>query len=172
MNSIAERRFLCELRAEGDGRRLTGVALRYGSEAVIFGERETFVAGALGDVARADILLNLQHNRSRPIARTLGGGLTLTDTAEELRAEVVLPVGLPDADAALAGVRAGIYRGLSVEFIASRDRYDGGLRTIESAELVGLGLVDKPAYSDSEVKARSLRRFTGGRPDWRLRGLL
>ena len=56
---------------------------------------------------------------------------------------------------ALALVHAGVLRGLSVEFIVSRERDDNGVRLIEAAELVGLGLVARPAYDASAVAARA-----------------
>ena len=70
-----------ELRA--DGRTLQGVLVRYGDTATQF--RERIEPGAFGDVASLDVLLNVQHSRSKPLARSgKGGGLELTDTPEEL----------------------------------------------------------------------------------------
>ena len=141
-----------EIRAEG--RRLSGVALVYGDTArTPFGE-EVFEAGAFGDVANLDVLLNVQHQRSRPLARTGGGGLVLTDTPEALTVTADLP-NTREADDALALVEAGILRGLSIEFGARRERQEGRRRIVQTALLGGLALVDRPAYPASTVAARA-----------------
>ena len=98
--------------AEVKGRTLRGVLLRYGD--VAKGYKERILAGAFGDLSSADILLNLQHDRGRPLART-GGGLTLTDGPEHLQVTAVLPE-TRDADDALKLIESGVLRGLSCEF--------------------------------------------------------
>ena len=83
-----ERRFT-ELRQEG--RRLSGVAIRYGSIAVFPWGRERFEAGSFGNVSQLDVILNSHHVRARPLARSGGGGLELFDTATELTIRADLP---------------------------------------------------------------------------------
>lgn len=152
MDNGTERRVV-ELRAGPDGRGLSGVAVRYGDVAPGFSER--FEAGAFGDdVGAADVVLNVQHVRSRPLARTGGGGLSLVDGPDALRMAVSLPV-TREADDVLSLVRAGVLRGLSVEFRAIAEREEGGVRVIERAALSGLAVVDRPAYPASTVAARA-----------------
>ena len=159
-----ERRF-SELRAEG--RTLSGVAVTYGETARIGSFSERFEPGAFGDVSGLDVILNVQHQRARPIARTggrdPGGGLTLIDSPESLRMRADLPP-TREADDALALVRSRVLRGLSVEFRAIRDSWENGrsLRVIHEAKLGGLGLVDSPAYPGSGVEARNEVRQTPG----------
>ena len=143
-----ERRFV-ELRREG--RSLSGVAVAYGSEALVFDFRERFEAGVFGDVAALDVILNRQHDRRTPLARTGGGGLELRDSAERLEILADLPATRA-ADDTLALVESGILRGLSLEFVATREQWAGNLRTIQRAELRGIGVVDRPAYADSAVQ--------------------
>ena len=54
-------------------------------------------------------------------------------------------------------VRRGALRGFSIEFRAKNQRYEGGTRIIESAELTGIALVDAPAYPESLAEARRAR---------------
>ena len=144
-----ERRF-CELRTEG-ARILAGVAIRFGDVALLPWGRERFERGAF-DLDGADVILNSQHARDVPLARTGGGGLTLADAGDalEIRAE------LPDtraADDVLILVRGKILRGLSIEFRAEDETMLGGVRVIRRAELRGIGVVDRPAYADSVITA-------------------
>ena len=141
----AERRAGGEVRIAG--RTLTGIAMPYGTVSPDFAER--FEAGAFAPVAAVG--LNLQHDRGITLVEP--GGLDLRDgpAALEVRAE------LPEGAAAL--VRRRALRGLSVEFNATSERLEGGVRVVERAELAGLGLVDRPAYPAAtvEVRARSGR---------------
>ena len=149
------------LEYRADSRELRGVAVRYGAEAKLPWGRETFAAGAFGRVDRFDVLLNKQHDRTVPLART-GSGLTFEDDATALRFAAVLPK-TRDCDDVITLVRERILRGASIEFVAKRESQEGDLRTITRAELVGLAIVDKPAYPASTIKAMRAR-IAPGRP--------
>ena len=142
---LFERRY-CELRSEG--RTLTGTAVAYGDVARLPFGRERIVAGAFGDLSQADAILNVQHRRDRPLARTGGGGLALSDSDKALTIRAELPA-TRDGDDALLLVRRRILRGLSIEFAALRESVDDRVRVIERARLIGVGLVDRPAYRGS-----------------------
>ena len=150
---MTEIRCAVELRADDERRgpgRLTGTLLTYG-ERRGDGPRERFAPGAL--VWPADgIVLRRQHNTRAPIARIV----------PELRGDrVVLDALLPDTAAgrdAAAEVRAGLFRGLSVEFKSLQERVVSGVREIRRALLVGAGLVDSPAYRSSTVEVRARGR--------------
>ena len=149
-----QRRYF-ELRFDGE-RKLTGTVMRYGDVAELpWGEKERFEPGAFGEVAAADVILNVMHDRSAAIARTGGGGLMLRDTSSALQMEAVLPESR-DADDALVKVRGKILRGLSVEFRPDQYRVDekAGMLIHERAVLRNIGVVDRPAYEKSAVEAR------------------
>ena len=143
-----ERRYI-ELRH--DGRRLTGTAVRYGDTARMPWGRERFEAGAFAPLG--DVILNASHDRARPLARTAGGGLVLDDGPEALTIDATLPE-TREADDILVLVRNGVMRGLSIEFYPVTESLVDEVRVISRAQLTGIGVVDTPAYSDSEVQAR------------------
>ena len=146
-----ERRY-SEIRFEGNN--LSGIAIRYGEVAQIGGlGSERFRAGCFGDLTQADCILNLQHSRESPIARTGGGGLELIDTSKTL--EIRASLNPEIAGKAIALVQSKILRGLSVEFVSLRESIENSVRVIERARLHGIGLVDKPAYSGSIVSVRA-----------------
>ena len=126
------------------GRTLSGTVLRYGDIAP--GHRERFLPGAFGPEPRGS--LNIQHDQSLVVLKA--GQFVLADsaTALEIRAE------LPSSSAALALVKRGALNGFSVEFNARRESRMGGVRVIERADLVGVGLVDQPAYPSSKAEVR------------------
>ena len=142
-----EKRFV-EFRTDADGV-ITGTVVRYGDRAKIGNYSESFAAGSL----RADdVIVNLQHDRNAPVART-GAGLELRNGSDALEATINLP-DTPPARAARELVNAGILRGMSMEFIAKRDAWQGEHRTVQEAELVGIALVDRPAYPESVLAER------------------
>ena len=144
-----ERRFL-ELR-QTEGRVLEGAALVYSDEAVFPWGRERIEAGAFSPLG--DVILNRQHDRKTPLARTGGGGLEIIDSPESLRISATL-LDIPSATETLSLVRAKILRGLSIEFHAREERLDGDLRIISRAELMAVAVVDDPQYEKSLVSAR------------------
>lgn len=157
MTALIERRFAAaEWRDTEHGVLVEGVAVPYGQVADIGGLfKERFEAGAFGDLSAADVIVNRQHDRAMPLARTgASGGLTLTDSPHALRAAVTLPPTTEGRDTGEL-VKRGVLRGFSVEFVIASD---GGetwldtLRTITRAELRGLAIVDRPAYTDAEAK--------------------
>ena len=152
-STAIEYRFM-ELRREGE-RSVSGTVVRFDDEAVIEGVfRERIGRHALRP---DDTILNLQHDRAKPLAR-LGGSLRFVETATalELRAEVV---NTPSGDEAIALVDAGILRGISVEMAVKKDKwthYAGRdqkpLRVIHDAVMRGVSLVDRPAYPQSSIE--------------------
>ena len=124
--------------------RIEGVLMAYGKRAL--DRNEVFEANALTWPA-AGVILNEQHNRQAPIMRVVPqveGG--------EVRISAALPNTQRGRDAA-TGIRNGTYRGLSVEFRAVKQRWQGSQRRIQSARLTAAGLVDDPSH-DAPVQVR------------------
>ena len=150
----AEFRF-AELEFREDApRQLSGTVVRYGDTAKLPFGSERFEPGAFGTANQLDAILNVQHDRTRPLARTGGGGLSVEDSTDALRMVAELPQ-TREADDVLALVRAGVLRGLSLEFVAQRERMEGRIRVISKARLRGVAVVDRPAYPESAVAARA-----------------
>lgn len=155
-----------ELRQSGE-RSVSGICMRYGSRASLpFGE-EMFSAGAFGDLSQADIILNRQHIREMPLARTKDsadddyGRLILNDDERRLLVTADLP-DTTEARDTMELVKAKILRGLSIEFEALEDRYEGSLRIIDRAIISGVGIVDRPAYADAQLRQLEKRFASAG----------
>lgn len=139
-----------EVRASG--RILAGTVMPYGQ--VSPSHRERFEPGAFALDGRTR-WLDIEHDREKVIAWTGGGGLELRDSRQALEMRAELPA-IPAADRALREVKAGIRRGLSVEFRALKTRQESGVRVIERADLVGVGMVRTASYPASRVEVRGL----------------
>ena len=140
------------LRAEGD-RVVSGTVVRYGDMADIGGAfREEIVSGALA--GNGDVILNIFHDRTRPVARE-GAGLTLLPTSEEFAFRAALPDTIAGNDA-VEMVKNRLLTGASVEMRVQRDEWlnGGDHRIIRQAVVSGIALVDKPAYPQSSIDLR------------------
>ncbi len=143
-----EKRF-AEIRYDAESGTITGTAIRFGDTAKIGSFSERFEPGS---IRYDDVIANIQHDRAKPVART-GAGLTLQATGSSLDARIELPDTVYAREAKEL-VDAKIIRGMSLEFRADKERWDGKTRIIERATVVGLGLVDRPAYSESQIAQR------------------
>ena len=136
-----------------------GVVVDYGDAAKIPGPGgmvmlERIKPGAFGSIG--DVVANLQHDRQKPLARTGGGGLELSDSAEALRANIDLPDTSDGRDARVLLAR-GVLRGLSVEMLVDAEEFKGPERIISRAQLKGLAVVDRPAY---RMSTAALKRWS------------
>lgn len=165
MKDLIERRAHFNVAADLDAKKIGGIAVRYGDTASIAGQfMERIDAGAFGEIG--DVVLNVQHDRARAIARTQGGGLELADGPDVLRATAT-PVATQEGRDALLMVRHKVLRGLSIEFRCKRDDFVDDVRIVREAELVGLALVDRPAYGDSVLAvAARMASHRQGRRRW------
>lgn len=141
---------------------LAGTVVKYGDVAVVPIDgvvmREKFMPGAFTwhkDIKALDIGANIQHERSRGIART-GYGMTLEDNTTQLRANIVLGDDTDGLDAAKKA-KNGILRGLSPEYlrVPGGSRLENGVLVRHKAQLIGIGVVDSPSYKQSLLEKRA-----------------
>lgn len=182
-----ELRFRCEateIRTEdvGEGaepsRRLTGVAIRYGSKAEFRYFTERFAAGAFTEslASSRNVRALFHHDDRAHIGSSAAGSLRLIDSPTELRFE--LEVAKTTAgDDVLELVRSGECKGVSVGFQPVQDdmEYDEAthrvIRTHTKARLVEVTATPIPAYTDTDIEARDATGG-GGSPAERARAIL
>ena len=135
-------------------RRLSGIAMRYGTVGYAEHGAEVFVPGSFGVVSDLDIILTVSHDDDRPLCRSNGGGLKLTDSDSMLSVQATLP-RTRECDDVLELTKSKVYGGLSIEFLPEvESRNADGIRVISSSRLLGLSVVPRPAYPASTVEAR------------------
>ena len=130
---------------EGKPARLVGTLMPFGQRAK--DRPEMFERGSLSWDA-GGIVLNRQHQRGSPILRF---------TPVEIEGRLTVDAAIPDTMAgrdALAEIKGGLFRGLSIEFRAVRQTIVAGVRRISEAVLTGAGLVDRGSYAAATVEVR------------------
>lgn len=150
-----ERRFTSSATVEG--RQLVGLAAPYGSEAKIADFRETIAPGAFTRTLaeNRDILCLADHDPARVLGRTKSGTLQLREDERGLRFELQVPDTSTGRDLRALAER-GDLGGVSMGFIATRDSWDGELRTLHEVELHEISIVAAhPAYPTTTVSLRS-----------------
>ena len=147
---------LIEIRATPGSREIAGVAVSYSDVARLPWGQERFLPGSISWTDST--MLTLQHDRSKPLAR-VGAGLVLEDGENALTMRATMPRTSLGEDT-LTLVRAGVLRGLSLEFVPSRTKNEGSVMVVEAAKMTGLSVVDVPAYSESLIQ-REARAFEG-----------
>ena len=133
---------------------IKGKVVTYGEPALIGNQfEERFDSGCFGEIT--DVLVNIQHDRKRPVARQ-GNDLILDNSETSLLATIDL-TGTENGKEARAMIEREILRGFSSEFVCNVDEWNGNQRVIKEAELCGIGIVDKPAYCGSTID--EIRQF-------------
>ncbi len=117
--SIETERALRPLELRAEGRRLEGIVLQY--EETSPSHRERFLPGAFSLDPGTTRWLDYRHDRTRVLAHTEGGGLTLRDSPEALLLEAELP-SLPLSERALDEIASGRLQGpLKSSFMRRRN---------------------------------------------------
>ena len=140
-----------EIRTEDASGAISGTVVSYGDTAHI--GRTFYERFMPGSIHYDDVVLNLLHDRQKPVSR-LGSGLELSDNSDKFAMRSALPDTVYGREAREL-IDAGIIRGLSAEFVPELESFDSGARVIKRASLVGIALVDRPAYPASTLDKRS-----------------
>jgi HK97 family phage prohead protease len=155
-----EHRACMEVRAIG--RQLRGVAVPYNTVAHVHGFDEVVRPGAFADSLREndDILLLLDHDMTRVLARSKSNSLRLAETSRGLEFEADVN-GTSWASDAIELVRSGSAGGMSFGFKvrSAGEMWEKTTRELRSLDLVEISVVSAfPVYSNTEVQARSRRQ--------------
>jgi uncharacterized protein len=144
-----------ELRAKG--RRLSGYAATFGTEARINDFVETISVGAFRKTLTSgtDVLALVDHDPHRVLARTRSSNLRLMEDSRGLEFDMTVPDTSYGRDI-LELVTRGDAGGMSFGFVAVEERWDGDHRILNSVDLKEISVVSAfPAYSQTIVQARS-----------------
>ena len=126
--------------------RLAGTLLVYEERAR--DRKEVFARGALTWPAEG-ILVNWQHDRSKPLLRAI----PFTD-GDSVKIDAPIPNTVLGRDA-VTNIRAGVFGSMSIEFKSRSEGRRGNLREIRSAFLGAAALVDAGAYGGAKVEVRA-----------------
>ena len=150
-----------EIRAEGDGLKVSGYAAVFNEPADIGGMfKEVIAPGAFRDALTRDDVVFLINHDGLPLARTRSGTMTLTEDAVGLRMDTVLDPTDPDVMSIVPKMKRGDLDKMSFAFRATKQEWDDTsdppTRTIHEMRLFDVSIVTRPAYDGTSVALRSL----------------
>lgn len=175
IRSLPNGRF--EIRADSDGNKtVSGYLAVYGQRSVDLGFTEVIAPGAFTASLKnnPDVRLLLQHDWSKPLARTASGTLQLRDDSTGLGFTASLPDTTYANDLA-ESISRGDISGCSFGFFCNNDSWETdstgkAIRTLLAVTLSEGSIVTAPAYPQTSVSLRScpaaLRSLLGDLSDY------
>lgn len=150
-----------ELEVAGDGRTIVGRCVPYNVPTMVADlppadptpYLESWARGAFRSATKDPSRVGLTFMHLPGLREVVGRGVQFTESDGGLDG-VFRAVEHDDGDKALALVRDGSFRGLSIHaaVMRSRRRPDGAVER-QVARLIHVALVDQPAYEDAQVTA-------------------
>jgi phage head maturation protease len=130
--------------ADSNSRTISGRIVAFEEEANASTGRVVF---AKGSIAPASVKLNLEHDRTRPIGKTMD--MTLNEDSIDAVFKIVNTTSGSDAlEEAMSGLRDGFSIELAVDdYIMQKD----GVMRVLAGELTGVALVTEPAVRSARV---------------------
>jgi len=152
-----------ELRVEGEEQepRLVGYAVKWGERSQPLPFIERFLPGAFTKALESgrDVLALVDHDRSKVLGRRSNGTLELREDEVGLRVTIRPNLETSYGRDIVAAVRRGDVAGMSVGFIARRERWvpdgeAGQVREVLEADLREVSVASMPAYTGTSVQTR------------------
>jgi HK97 family phage prohead protease len=158
MAELTRRTFQTELRVEqeeGKPATVTGLAVPYNALSVdLGGFREMFVPGAFKRTIRDkdEIFIDVEHDRTKKLARTSTKTARLIDSDEGLSVRFTVPDTTLGRDT-LEEIRSGLIDGMSIAFSEAEDEWtgltDNVIRSVKRAKLHAVTLTSYPAFQQT-----------------------
>ncbi|GEM_PF-765373 len=139
-----------------EGRKLAGVAIRYGAEAQLGKFRERIASTAFTDSIEKgeDILALLDHDPGKVLGRRSSGTLRLENGPDAMRFELDVPDTAAGRDT-LALARRSDLGGMSFGMLVEDETREDGVRVVMQAKLFEISVISSwPAYAGGTVEAR------------------
>lgn len=156
--------------AENQPARLVGYAAVFNSlSQVIWNFRERIAPGAFAEsIAIDDVRALWNHDSAYVLGRTTAGTLTLEEDEHGLRVEIT-PPNTPLAQSFIESVKRGDVNQMSFGFSVIEDAWtiddqEQDIRTLLKVKLYEVSPVTFPAYTETEIAARSAE-LLGDKPE-------
>jgi len=107
-----------------------------------------FEFGAFGDIDASKLVLNMEHDRTRPIGRGVAGSESVTPAGVSMAFKIANTSAGSDA---LIEAADGLRPSFSIEAQLGEYQIERGVIVVQSAQLTGVAHVTNPAFKDANI---------------------
>ncbi len=107
-----------------------------------------FEFGAFGDIDASQIVLNMEHDRTRPLGRGIAGSEEITPAGVSMAFKIA-PTGA--GNDALVEASEGLRPAFSIEAKVNEYTIEKGVMVVASANLEAVAHVTNPAFKDAQI---------------------
>jgi len=113
-----------------------------------------FQFGAFGEIDESKVVLNMEHDRTRPLGRGIAGSQEITPAGISMAFKIA-PTGA--GNDALVEASEGLRPAFSIEAKVNEYTIEKGVMVVASANLEAVAHVTNPAFKDAHLGSCSYR---------------
>ena len=136
------------LAASVETRTIRGLVVPFGKSGNTSAGPVRFEFGAFGDIDPSQIILNAEHDRTRPLGRGIGDSLEVTPAGISMAFKIAPTNAGNDA---LVEAAEGLRPAFSIEAKVNEYTVDKGVMVVASADLEAVAHVTNPAFKDAQI---------------------
>jgi HK97 family phage major capsid protein len=134
--------------ADTETRTLRGLIVPFGSVGNTSAGAVEFHPEAFGQIKAEEIVLNMEHERTRPLGRGIAGSEKVTPAGIEMAFKIAPTTAGTDA---LIEAQEGLRPAFSIEASADEYTIDKGVMKVSRATLTGVAHVTNPAFKAAQI---------------------
>lgn len=136
------------LAADTVTRTISGMVVPFGPSGNTSAGPVRFEFGAFGEIDASKIVLNMEHDRTRPLGRGIAGSEQVTPAGVSMSFKIAQTNAGNDA---LIEAADGLRPAFSIEASVNEYTIEKGVMVVSSAELQAVAHVTNPAFKDAQI---------------------
>ncbi len=136
------------LAADSETRTIKGLVVPFSKVGNTSAGPVQFEFGAFGDIDASAIVLNMEHDRTRPVGRGIAGSEEITPNGVSMAFKIAPTNAGNDA---LVEASEGLRPSFSIEAEVDKYNIQKGVMIVSAAKLTGVAHVTKPAFKDANI---------------------
>lgn len=136
------------LAADTESRTLRGLVVPFGQTGNTSAGPVQFEFGAFGEIDASQIILNLEHDRTKPLGRGIAGSESITPKGISMAFKLANTQAATDA---LIEAAEGLRSSFSIEATADEYTIDKGIMKVSASTLTGVAHVTNPAFKAANI---------------------
>ena len=136
------------LAADSESRTIKGLVVPFGKVGNTSAGPVRFDFGAFGEIDASQLVLNMEHDRTRPVGRGIAGSEEITPNGVSMAFKIAPTNAGNDA---LVEASEGLRPSFSIEAEVDKYTIQKGVMNVSAAKLTGVAHVTNPAFKDANI---------------------